>query len=117
MKISYIEPIGQNKKQAERIFGCSYTNYAFPNIYILIILALLKKKYEVYYNQDFLYFKNDDSFRRFISSDKSDIYLIFSVNLSMETDIAFAKRILEIEKDKIIIFLGPAPTFFTDKFI
>ena len=35
----------------------------------------------------------------------------------METDIVFAKRILEIEKDKIIIFLGPAPTFFTDKLI
>jgi len=117
MKISYIEPIGQDKKQAERIFGCSYTNYSFPNIYILIILALLEKKYQVHYNQDFLYFKNDNSFRDFISSDKSDIYLIFSVNLSMEADIAFAKRIQGIEKNKIIIFLGPAPTFFTDKFI
>ncbi len=117
MIISYIEPISQNKKRFERIFGCSYTNYPFPNIYILIILALLEKKYQVCYNQDFLYFKEDDSLKNFISSDKSDIYLIFSVNLSMEADIAFAKRILEMKKNKIIIFLGPAPTFFTDKFL
>ena len=117
MKISYIEPISQNKKRFERIFGCSYTNYPFPNIYILIILALLEKKYQVCYNQNFLYFENDDSLKNFIFSDNSDIYLIFSVNLSMETDIDFARKISEIEKNKIIIFLGPAPTFFTDKFL
>lgn len=117
MKISYIEPIGQNKKRFERIFGCSYTNYPFPNIYILIILALLEKKHRVCYNQEFLYFKDDNYLKKFISSDNSDIYLIFSVNLSMETDIAFAKKILEIEKNKIIVFLGPAPTFFTEKFL
>ena len=117
MKISYIEPIRKNKKTVERVFGCSYVNYAFPNIYILIILALLEKNYKVSYNQQFLYFKHSGSLRKFLTDDKTDIYLIFSVNLSMEGDIAFAKNILDIDKGKIIIFLGPAPTFFTDRFI
>jgi len=117
MKISYIEPIGQNKKKFERIFGCSYTNYPFPNIYMLIILALLEKKYQVSYLQNPLFFADNESAKNFLSSDKSDVYLIFSVNLSMETDIAFAKQILEADKTKTVIFLGPAPTFFTDKFL
>jgi len=117
MKISYIEPITENKKRVERIFGCSFTNYPLPNIYMLIIFGLLEKKYECVYNQDFLYFENDESLRNFLASDKSDIYLLFSVNLSMETDVSFAKRILRIAPNKKIIFLGPAPTFFTNRFL
>ncbi len=117
MKISYIEPITQNKKRVERIFGCSFTNYPLPNIYMLIIFGLLEKKHECVYNQEFLYFEDDAALRNFIESDKSDVYLMFSVNLSMETDISFAKRILKISPNKKIVFLGPAPTFYTDKFV
>lgn len=117
LKISYIEPICQDKKIAERVFGCSYVKYAFPNIYILIILALLEKNYKVSYNQQSLHFNHSGSLRKFLTDNKTDIYLIYSVNLSMEGDIAFAKNILNIDKDKIIIFIGPAPTFFTDRFI
>lgn len=116
-KISYIEPVSKDKKIVERVFGCSYANYAFPNIYILIILALLEKDYRVSYNQQPLYFKDNGTLRKFLTADKNDIYLIFSVNLSMEGDIAFAHNILDIDRDKIIIFLGPAPTFFTERFI
>ena len=117
MKISYIEPVPGNKKRIERIFGCSYAKYLFPNIYILIIFASLQKRYKVSYNQEFLYLPDVASYRKFIGEDKSDIYLIFSVNLSMDEDIAFAKRISGFRDDVIIIFLGPAPTFFTDRFL
>ncbi len=117
MKISYIEPVGENKKRFERIFGCSYTNYPFPNVYVLIILALLEKKHEVVYNQDFLDFKKEDQFKKFVAKDKSDVYLIFSVNLSMEKDIDFAKKASRFDDNKKFIFLGPAPTFFPEKFL
>lgn len=117
MKISYIEPITKDKKRVERIFGCSFTNYPLPNIYMLIIFGMLEKKYECAYNQDFLHFEDESGLRNFLAQDKSDIYLMFSVNLSMETDIAFAKKVLKIDRNKKIIFLGPAPTFFTDKFL
>ena len=117
MKISYIEPITENKKRVERIFGCSFTNYPLPNIYMLIIFGFLEKKHECVYNQDFLYFEDDAKLRNFLDSDKSDAYLMFSVNLSMETDVSLAKRIFKIAPNKKIIFLGPAPTFYTDKFM
>jgi len=117
MKISYIEPIPKNNKRVERIFGCSYANYPFPNLYVLIIFALMEKKHEVCYNQEFLNLLDEKSIKRFLDRDRSDIYLIFSVNLSMDTDIAFARKVHKITKDKTIIFLGPAPTLFADKFV
>ncbi|MDD5450237.1 MAG: radical SAM protein [Candidatus Omnitrophica bacterium] len=117
MKITYLEPLSKNKRRVERVFGCSYANYLFPNIYVLAVMAALEKKYEVRYDQRPLRFPDDRSLKEFITSDKSDIYLIFSVNLSMEDDIAFSKRLLERNGDKLIIFLGPAPTIFPDRFL
>jgi radical SAM superfamily enzyme YgiQ (UPF0313 family) len=117
MKISYIEPALTGKKRVERIFGCSYANYPFPNLYVLIIFAMLENKHEVRYDQGFLYFRTDAAFKRFVDNDASDIYLIFSVNLSMGHDINFAKSVVAYNKNASVIFLGPAPTLFADKFL
>ncbi len=117
MKIAYIEPVSGNKKIAERIFGCSYVNYPFPNIYILIIFAMLRRKHTLRYYQAIAYFPDETAMDKFLSFDKSDIYLIYSVNLTMEEDISFAKRLKRCRSEKILIFMGPGPAFLPEKYL
>lgn len=116
MKITYIEPNKGFFKRVERLFGCSYTNYIFPNIYILSIFSILEKEFNVKYEENSV-FCNRRFLEKYVKNDNADIYLIYSVNLSMGPDIETAKIILEKYPDKKVIFLGPAPTYFTNEFL
>lgn len=119
MKITFIDPPNfLTKRSVERVFGCAYTLYPFPNIFSLSAAALLEKEgYRVRYidmaNEGWKLKK----VKRFIKEDDSDILVFHSVNLSMMSDLFIFRMIREINNNIITIFTGPAPTYFKENFL
>ena len=93
MKITFLVPpplTGQ--RPAERSSGCTHVVYPTPNIYELTVAALVEKTghVEVAY-KDFTWEKED--FNEYLLHDDSDFYSIWTVNLSIETDMHAVARI------------------------
>lgn len=118
MKISFlIPPSFDNRQPAERSAGCTRVTYLFPNIYELSAAAVLEAsgRDEVEYH-DFVYSKADrEKFETFLAQDDSDIYLMWTVNLSIDTDLE-AIKIIRSKRGRVpVILLGPGPTHFIKK--
>ena len=119
MKITFIIPPSlDGEKPAERSAGCTRMVYPIPNIYELTVAAVLEQAgHEVSYH-DFVLMRNGGNmFESFLKNDDSDCYLIWSVNLSMSTDIHAHYLIRKHRPKSFIIFEGPAPTLYTSKFL
>ncbi len=119
MKITFITPPAINgSKPAERTAGCTRVVYAMPNIYELTVAALLEQeKYEIYYIDFILEKKSSNDLAFFLESDNSDCYCIWSVNLSMDADLEALKQIRKTHATAKILFMGPAPTYYTKNFV
>lgn len=119
MKVTFIEPPRENKHYpAERVFGCTYTLYPFPNIFNLYVAGMLKRNnIEVAYKDAAAENISREKFMRFVKTDDSNIYYIHSVNLSLDSDIKLSQDILNLREDASIIFAGPAPTYFTENYL
>ncbi len=119
MKLTFIIPPEPTKESpAERTAGCTRVVYPAPNIYELYVVAMLEKHgYEVRY-VDFVYdHKSVDDFNQFIASDKSDIYYIWSVNLSRAADLQARDTIHRLHPDAYVCFMGPGATYFTKLYL
>ena len=119
MKITFIDPPNfLEKRNIERVFGCTYSLYPIPNIFSLSNAALLEKEgFEVGYIDMANEGWGISRFRAFLRADNSAAYVFHSVNLSKACDILTHKLIREIRKDVLIIFSGPAPTYFSKDFL
>jgi anaerobic magnesium-protoporphyrin IX monomethyl ester cyclase len=119
MKTTFIIPPSlDGNKPAERSAGCTRMVYPIPNIYELIVAAVLENAgHEVVYKDFVLMRRGDDLFESFLENDDSDCYLIWSVNLSINTDIHAHVLIRKYRPNAFIIFEGPAPTLYTKKFL
>src|SRR5574344_11478 len=111
LKIAFlIPPALDGKKQAERTAGCTRVVYKMPNIYELTVAALLEQHhFEVEYKTDFL---TIDDFNQWLKHTHFDIYIFWSVNLSLDTDIQIEQLIYKQYPLSRVIYLGPGPTFF-----
>lgn len=118
MKLTFIvPPCFDHKQPAERTAGCTRVVYLAPNIYELSVAALLEqnKNNEIRY-KDFVYnTTTPEQFDSFFSTDDSDIYLIWTVNLSIETDLSAIKVIRSHKPDARIVLMGPGPTHFISR--
>lgn len=119
MKITFITPPPiKGIKPAERTAGCTRVVYAMPNIYELTVAALFEQEgYEVNYIDFVLEKKTSADLDRFLSFDTSDCYCFWSVNLSMEADLLALKQIRKYDITAKVLFMGPAPTYYTRKFL
>ncbi len=119
MKINFlIPPALPHGKEAERIAGCSYSLYPTPNIIMLLAAAVLRKEgHEVIYNDFPLHKLSPESLRTFLRSDNSGAYCVFTVNLAMEADLWAMGMIREVRGNVPIIFFGPTPTYWPEKFL
>lgn len=118
MKLTFIvPPCFDHKQPAERSAGCTRVVYLAPNIYELSVAAYLEQdtRDTVVY-RDFVYNKTTpEEFDAFFANDDSDVYLIWTVNLSITTDLS-AINVLRSHKPKTpVILMGPGPTHFIDK--
>lgn len=118
MKLSFlVPPCYSHKQPAERSAGCTRVTYFFPNIYELSVAAVLEQNPEdkVEYH-DFVYEKTaPEQLEEFFESDDSDVYLIWTVNLSIDDDIATIGILRKYKPETPVILLGPGPTYFTKK--
>ena len=118
MKITFlVPPCYDNKFPAERSAGCTRIVYPMINIYELTAAAAVRELagYEVAY-RDFVYSnppKGD--FDEFIKGDDSDMYAIWTVNLSLESDLEAIGRIRALKPETPVILLGPGSTFYQEK--
>lgn len=119
MKLTFIIPPEPTKEApAERTAGCTRVVYPAPNIYELYVVALLEKHgYEITYADFVFEGKSTDDFQQFIASDNSDIYYIWSVNLSRAADILARDTIRRIHPNAYICFMGPGATYFTHLYL
>ena len=118
MLITFIVPPSlDGELPAERTAGCTRLVYPMPNIYELIVAAILEKDYDVHY-RDFAY--NNQKKKRlikFLSTDKSDCYMLWCVNLSLETDLKTIQHIRTYRPDSWIVTMGPGVTYYTQKLL
>lgn len=112
-----VPPCFDHKQPAERTAGCTRVVYLAPNIYELTVAATLAKNAcnEVRYH-DFVYNKTSEvEFDSFLKSDDSDVYLIWTVNLSINTDLYAISVIRRHHPNVKVVLLGPGPTHFIKK--
>lgn len=121
MKLTFIvPPCYDNKQPAERSAGCTRVVYPMINIYELTAAATMRDLggYEVDY-QDFVFNgtgeASERNFDNFIKKDKSDCYLIWTVNLSLESDLKAISIIRGYHPNRPIILLGPGATYFINR--
>ena len=119
MKITFLTPPAlDGQKPAERTAGCTRIVYNMPNIYELTVAALLEKEgYEVCYKNFVLDDASKEDCFNYLKSDDSQIYIFWSVNLSIDTDTQIRKYIQEVRPEAICIFVGPGATYFINMFL
>lgn len=118
MKITFLVPPSLDHDQpAERSAGCTRVVYLAPNIYELQAAAVAENIFpgEIHY-KDFVYSNGtENSLREFLSSDNSEAYIIWTVNLSIDNDLHIIEIIREVRGNIPVILLGPGPTHFIKK--
>ena len=118
MKLTFlVPPVLDHNKPAERTAGCTRIVYAAPNIYELTVVAVLEQEGYTPIYRDFVYYKTSrKKFEKFLKEDDSDIYYIWTVNLSIENDLIALSLIRKYRPNAFVVFMGPGPTYFTDRF-
>lgn len=118
MKITFlVPPCYDNKYPAERSAGCTRIVYPMINIYELTAAAAVRELggYEVAY-RDFVYGNlPKEDFDRFISVDDSDMYAVWTVNLSLDSDLEAIRRIRAVRSEVPVVLMGPGVTYYEDK--
>lgn len=121
MRLTFlIPPCYDNKQPAERSAGCTRVVYPMINIYELTAAATLRELggYDVAY-EDFVFNSSNKAsgkaFSAFIDADNSDAYLIWTVNLSLASDLHAISLIRKTHPEVPVILLGPGATYFTGK--
>lgn len=118
MRLTFVTPpLLVGKRPAERTAGCTHVVYLAPNTYELTVMAVLEQSgvHQVR-RQDFIYDKRGrKAFCDFLSADDSDIYLMWTVNLSIDNDLEAARLMLHLRPQCRIVFMGPGPTHFVER--
>lgn len=118
MKITFlVPPVLDGNRPAERSAGCTRVVYLAPNIYELTVIGVVENENlgEVAY-QDFVFYnKNEQDYRQFLSKDNSDIYCIWTVNLSIESDTKAIEILQRYRPEARVILMGPGPSYFIEK--
>ncbi len=119
MKVTFlVPPCFDHRQPAERSAGCTRVVYPMPNIYELTAAAVVRSvvgEPGVAY-RDFTVGKlSVADFDKWLDADDSDIYCIWVVNLSIESDLTAISHIRALRGDVPVVLMGPGPSFFTAK--
>ncbi len=119
MKITFLVPPSLDKElPAERTAGCTRMVYPMPNIYELIVAAVLERDgHEVHYEDFVISERTPKDLIEFLKNDDSECYALWCVNLSLQTDAALIDIIREAKPQTWIITMGPGVTYYTDKLL
>lgn len=121
MKFTFLTPptASDAYRPAERSAGCTRVVYPIPNLYELIVAAVLEKAGHEVYLKSFTLPKrlSPADMEAWLKGDDSDVYCIWGVNLSMADDLPAIESILRLRPKSGVLMMGPAPTFFHKRFL
>lgn len=112
-----VPPCYDHKQPAERSAGCTRIVYPMINIYELTLAATLREtgRHAIRY-RDFVFNKlSIADFTSFLQTDDSDAYAIWTVNLSIDSDLQAINDIRKSHPTTPIVLFGPGATFYTAK--
>jgi anaerobic magnesium-protoporphyrin IX monomethyl ester cyclase len=110
-KILFVEPPPLGKRAAERLAGCSYELYHFPDLANLYLFTLLDDLgFTLNYIDAVLEKMPENKFWKAINTYNPDYCLLHSVILSKTTDLDFIDKLSKLLPDTKIIVYGPEPT-------
>ena len=119
MKVTFIvPPCYDHKQSAERSAGCTRVVYAAPNIYELTAAAVVREITgidEVGYFDFTAEKKPESAFDSWLASDDSSVYMMWTVNLSIESDLQAISVIRRVRGNIPVVMMGPGPTYFVSK--
>jgi len=119
MKVTFLTPpalFGQYA--ADRVYGCNYGYYPVPNIFLLTSAAVLEREgYEVAYVDGPMEKWTRKELTQFFAADRSDIYLVYTVYLSQQTDHATLELLREVRGNVPFVFMGTVPSEAPDRFL
>lgn len=117
MKLAFVTPpVLVGKRPAERTAGCTHVTYLAPNIYELSVVAMVERSAHQVVCRDFVYDKGSrKSFVKWLETDDSHVYLMWTVNLSIDNDLEAIRLIRQYRRDSFIVLMGPGPTHFTER--
>ena len=119
-KVTFIVPPCYDHRQpAERSAGCTRIVYQAPNIYELTAIACVRELpgVEVAYRDCVARNIDVKGYKDILCTDNSDIYVIWSVNLAMESDLLALEDLRYFQPDVPVIFIGPGPTYYTSRYL
>ena len=118
MRLAFITPpVLKGKRPAERTAGCTHVVYLAPNTYELTVVALVEQSglHEVSYH-DMVYDKwSRQRFVEWLQHDENEVYVMWTVNLSIDNDLEAISLILEHRPTCRVVLMGPGPTHFTER--
>ncbi|MBN2203310.1 MAG: radical SAM protein [Candidatus Aenigmarchaeota archaeon] len=119
MKVTFLIPPAYPQSRApERCFGCNYGLSFQQPIHILYPAAVLEKAgFDVEFIDCVVQKKSKKWLENYVENKKSDVFVFFTVYLAEKTDIYWRDRIRELNKDAIVIFMGPEPTRVPEKYL
>jgi len=118
MKITFLVPPSLGKRSPDLSFGCNLQVTGFEPLSILYPAAMLERDGHIVKFEDFSVTKRKwKQFDKWLASDTSEAYCIFTVFLSERRDKYAVKKIRNIRGQVPIIFSGPECSGFPDRFI
>ena len=118
MKITFLEPPSKEDKVPERLAGCTYELYHFPDLANLYPLTMLTEAgHDVGYIDSGLEKLDENAFLGRARSDGAEMCVIHSVILSKQTDLYFMEKILDMKGDVRILLHGPEPTRVPEQYL
>src|SRR3989338_5763516 len=119
MKFTFIiPPVLNGKREAERVFGCTYGLYHIPNIFILYAAAVIRRKgVKVSFIDGVALKWSKDHFIRYVEKAFGEAFLFYTVNLAKENDLYSLKIIRKYHPHAWVIFMGPSPTYTPEEYL
>ena len=118
MKVIFVEPPPGSKQVPERLAGCSYELYHFPDLANFYLFTMLVEGgQDVSYLDSVFEELSENQFIEEIKSLNPDFTIIHSVLLSKKIDLYYLKKLQEILPELKIIVHGPEPTRVPEQYL
>lgn len=107
-----VPPVVVGTHPAERSSGCTHVVYPTPNIYELQVAACVEQEHHVDYIDCINHPQTIEQLLAHELSAETDVYLMWTVNLSVENDLEITRRLHTAFPSRKVILLGPGAGYF-----
>lgn len=116
MNITFlIPPVVCGEYPAERSSGCTRVVYPTPNIYELQLAACVREAgHTIHYLDCVNHAIHPDGMMRQLREKKTEVCIIWTVNLSVENDVEITRRIHHEMPNTRVVMVGPGANYYRE---